>query len=276
MRLQTLHVNGVELHYAVHGSGHPLVLVHGGLGDYRSWNHQFGPFSQRYRTLSYSRRYNHPNRNALIGSDHSVFTEAEDLAALIGALKLGRVHLVGHSYGAYAALVAAMKNPAMIGALVLAEPPVHRWVREVAGAEALFEQLMTTVWDPMVRAFDREENAEAVRIFSEGIGGTGSFDRLPPVERAARLQNARALKALAWSRDAFPALAREEVRRLSVPTLIVEGEQTVTIHRRVNDELIRCVPAAERAIIPHAAHGAPRDNPLAFNEAVLKFLSRCV
>src|SRR5688572_11101089 len=93
-----IRVNGVELHYVERGTGQALVLVHGGLGDYRSWEAQLGPFSQRFRVVSYSRRYSYPNRNRVIAPDYSVFAEAEDLAALIGRLQLDGAHLVGHSY----------------------------------------------------------------------------------------------------------------------------------------------------------------------------------
>jgi hypothetical protein len=90
MEPQKIHVNGVELHYIEQGTGEPLVLVHGGTGDYRYWEPQLGPFSQHFHVVSYSRRYSYPNRNPVIAPDHSVFAEAEDLATLISQLKLGR------------------------------------------------------------------------------------------------------------------------------------------------------------------------------------------
>jgi pimeloyl-ACP methyl ester carboxylesterase len=251
-----------------------LVLVHGGLGDYRSWEPQLPALSRRFHVLSYSRRYSYPNENQVIAHDHSVFAEAEDLAAFITRLQLSRVHLVGHSYGAFTALVLALKRPEMARTLVLAEPPVHRWIKDVPGGEELFEQIATRVWEPVRRAFECGDIERGVRIFTDGIGGPGYFDSLPAGARAARLQNARALQALMQSSDAFPALAREDVWCLAVPILIIEGEQTIRIHRLVDDEILRCVPGSERIVILHAGHDTPRDNPGAFNEAVLNFLSR--
>lgn len=124
------------------------------MGDYRSWEPQLGPFSQHFHVLSYSQRYSYPNRNPVIASDHSAFAEAEDLAALIRQLTLGRVHLVGASHGAYAALVLALQHPEVVRTLVLAEPPVHQWVKDVPGGEAAFEEFMTTVYEPVRRAFE--------------------------------------------------------------------------------------------------------------------------
>jgi pimeloyl-ACP methyl ester carboxylesterase len=56
-------VHGVELHYIEQGKGEPLILLHGGQGDYRSWEPQIKAFSQFYRVISYSRRSNYPNNN---------------------------------------------------------------------------------------------------------------------------------------------------------------------------------------------------------------------
>jgi len=58
-----------------------------------------------------------------------------------------------------------------------------------------------------------------------------------------------------------------------MPILIVTGENTIRIHKLVNEELARLLPKAERATIPKAGHGSPRENPQAFNQAVLKFLA---
>jgi len=96
--------NGIELHYIVQGQGEPLVLLHGGQGDYRSWETLMKVLSPQYRVISYSRRYNYLNKNPLTAKYHSAYTEADDLAAFIRKLKLGRVHLVGTSMGAFTAL----------------------------------------------------------------------------------------------------------------------------------------------------------------------------
>lgn len=52
--LKTARVNDVELHYLDEGSGPPLILIHGGLGDYREWGAQMARFSTRNRVIAYS------------------------------------------------------------------------------------------------------------------------------------------------------------------------------------------------------------------------------
>ena len=116
--------DGVELHYVERGKGVPVVFVHGGLVDYTAWENQLAPFAESYRAIAYSCRYNYPNTNKL-QPKYSAVVEAEDLAALIKKLDLGKVHVVGLSYGAYTALFLAVKHPDLVRSLVLAEPPVH-------------------------------------------------------------------------------------------------------------------------------------------------------
>ena len=121
-----IHVNGVDLHYISAGAGEPVILLHGGQGDYRSWEPQMAELSRYYRVISYSRRYNFPNQNPQTATDHSAKTEAADLRALIKALRLKRVNLIGTSMGAATALTFAIDNPRMVRRLIIADRPSLR------------------------------------------------------------------------------------------------------------------------------------------------------
>jgi pimeloyl-ACP methyl ester carboxylesterase len=229
-------------------------------------------FSQRYRVISYSRRYNYPNENPLTASYRSAYTDADDLAAFIRHLKLGRVHLVGTSAGALAALVLATEHPRVVRSMVLAEPPVHRWAKDDPRGEALYRRFMISIWEPAAAAFKAGDDQGAMRILVDGFAGAGRFDGLPPEARAVAMQNSRFFKAATSSADPFPAVSKGKVRRLDMPVLIVTGEDTIRLHKFVNEELARLLPKAERATIPQAGHGSSRENPKAFNAAVTKFL----
>src|SRR5207237_9746823 len=108
--------HGVTLDYGEEGSGIPAVFVHGSLSDGGYWADQIGPFARHYRAIAYSRRYDYPNNNPA-QPGYSAVTDAEDLAAFIHTLHLGKVVLIGHSYGALAALFLAAKHPALVRAL---------------------------------------------------------------------------------------------------------------------------------------------------------------
>ena len=75
---QRLVVGGVELHYIEQGQGEPLIMLHGGQGDYRAWSQHIEALSPRYRVISYSRRHHYPNKNP-ISADYSPLVDAKDL-----------------------------------------------------------------------------------------------------------------------------------------------------------------------------------------------------
>jgi pimeloyl-ACP methyl ester carboxylesterase len=266
-------VNGVELHYIEKGEGEPLILLHGGQGDYRSWSSQIEALSSKYRVIAYSRRYNYPNDNPITPKYRSAYTEAKDLAALIRKLELKSVHLVGTSAGALTALVLAIEHPQMVRTLVLAEPPIHHWAKDDPNAAVLYNDFMNNIWKPAAAAFKKGDESGAMKILIDGFGGTGRFDNLPAEGRNVAMQNSRFFKAATLSSDPFPELSKEKVKRLDKPILIITGENTIELHKFVNEELARLLPKAERAIIPKAGHGSARENPQAFNDAVMKFLT---
>lgn len=175
-------VNGVKLHYLEKGSGIPVVLIHGGLGDYREWNPQIERISSHYRVIAYSRRYNYPNNNAEIPPDHSAIVEARDLAALLDELKLERVHIVGYSYGALTALFFATEHPERVLSLTLAEPPILGWLSEIPGGQTELDKFMQTMWRPAGEAFRRDDPEAALRITCDYFSGIRSdADRVQAV-----------------------------------------------------------------------------------------------
>ena len=122
--LRTVMVEGTALAYREQGEGAPVVLVHGSASDLRSWDQQLPAIGASYRTIAYSRRYARPNRDIEPGADDPMLPHVDDLAALLQALGAAPAHLVGHSWGAFICLLAAIRHPELVRSLVLAEPPV--------------------------------------------------------------------------------------------------------------------------------------------------------
>ena len=274
VQLTRVRVNGVDLHYLEMGKGVPIIFVHGGLDDYRMWEAQLKPFPQRYRVIAYSRRYNYPNNNPHIRPDHSAVVEADDLAALIKKLKLGRAHIVGHSYGAFTALFLAVRYPELVRTLVLAEPPVMRWAQEKPEGRALFREFMDNLWTPAGEAFRRGDKEQALRVTVKYFAGEGVFDQVPEAQRKYWIGNLREWQALTTSRDAFPALSREIVKRIKAPALMLSGERTLPIHKFVDGELQPLLLNGERVVLSNASHDMWSEQPEACRRAVLAFLAK--
>jgi pimeloyl-ACP methyl ester carboxylesterase len=117
-------VNGIRLYYEIHGSGRPIVLLHGGLGAIE----MFGPNLQ---TLAKSRQViavdlQGHGRTADIDRPISVELMADDVAALIAYLALGRADVMGYSLGGGVALQTAVRHPEVVDRLVIVSTPFRR------------------------------------------------------------------------------------------------------------------------------------------------------
>ena len=264
--------NGVELHYIDKGRGPTVILLHGGMGDCCSWAGQMDSLAANFRTIAYSRRHSHPNRNQPGEAAHTLGIDIEDLLAIEQQLRVGPAHLVGTSYGALVALAFALAHPDMTLSLVLAEPPLHRWACRTPLGALLYAAFMGNVWRPAARAFDLGDERSALQLLTDGIWGRAIFDVLPSSRRDVILRNAASMRALTRSPDPFPDLQRNAVAKVAVPTLLVHGEHASELHRYVIDELARVIPAAARAEIAGAGHGSTQENPDGFRDAVLAFL----
>lgn len=267
-----VHVNGVDLTYVEQGHGEPLILLHGGQGDYRSWAEQIAVLAANFRVISYSRRHNFPNENPLSQGGHTVFDDADDLSALIKKLKLRRVHIVGTSVGAFVGLIAALRHPDQVRSLILAEPPAHQNIRNTPEGEAVYQDFIMTVWAPAAAAFRRDDDQKGMAILVDAFGGASTFQHLPPAALTVAMQNSQYFKSATRASEPFPPLNVNKLKNLRIPVLIITGETTLKIHKLVNEELARLIPNVKTALIPEAGHGSPRENPAAFNEAMVSFL----
>ena len=117
-------VNGIDLYYETHGSGRPLVLLHGGLGS----GEMFGPvlpsFSDHHQVVLVDLQGH--GRTADIDRPIDVRLMADDVAALIEHLGLDDVDLVGYSLGGGVALQTAIRHPERVRRLVAASANVRR------------------------------------------------------------------------------------------------------------------------------------------------------
>jgi pimeloyl-ACP methyl ester carboxylesterase len=263
--------SGVELHLIEGGTGSPVVFVHGVMGDWQSWTPQWAAFCAHHRCISYSRRYNHPNRNEMPSPDHSALIEAEDLRQLLDRLGLGRVTLVASSYGAFIALALAVREPRRVAALVAVEPAMLCYAEFSPAGRAELRRFRQTVVEPANEAFRRGEDREGALRMTGGIHARGAAAR-SGVALERRLANARAMRMLALSTDEFPLLPPEVLGALDMPILLVSGRDTPAIHAEVFRNVCAAMPQARHAWVEAAGHSVAQDQPEAFNRLALAFL----
>ena len=267
--LRTVKVNDVSLAYVEHGSGLPVVLVHGSVADYRSGASQIGPLARRFRVIAYSRRYHPPSSPPGAGADASVDRQVEDLAALMARLRLAPAHLVGHSYGGTVAVAFALRHPDRVRSLVLADPGLGSVMADTpyGAAQATEAQAIRR---EMAAAFGSGNAERIVRTYGERVA-PGTFDRLDPAARATLLENTRAFE-LDLTAPRFQVTCAD-LAGITVPVLVIRGSRSPEGLRRIADTAAACIPAGRLVELPDATHWMHLEQPERLNDILLEFLT---
>jgi non-heme chloroperoxidase len=269
--LSTVRVNGVSLHYESRGKGETIVFVHGSLEDYR----ERGPVARQledvYRTVTYSRRYNYPNSNQIVGSEHSAIIESEDLSALINQLKHGPVDLVGVSYGAYTAMLVAIRHPQLVRSLTIVEPPLLRWAPSLPGGNELSIEFFT-MWNAACDAFIKGNSEAALRVTLDWFLGPNSIDQVSPGDLAVLNSNMKEWQALTTSQNAFPRITPEEVHGMRIPVLMISGGRSYPILHLIDGEIEKRLSFGRRIIVADGTHDVCSEQPAVCADAIRDFI----
>jgi pimeloyl-ACP methyl ester carboxylesterase len=285
---ETATINGTDLAYIEHGRGDPVVLVHGGVGDYREWDLQMPSFATSFRAIALSCRGAWPNPK--IGPDEEITldTFVEDLASFITALDLAPVHLMGHSSpGGFGGLLVAHRSPELLRSLVLLEPPafpllgvnipptppqVLRLLARNPRAGIGFIKFGAKGVRPAMKAFDRGDDERGLRIFMTAAAGKERVASIPEEMFQAFVGNVGPFKA--QLRAGLPQFGEDDARSIRVPTLLVSGTETPTPLAAVTDRLEELLPDVGRLNIAGASHNMFYSHPAEFNAGVIEFISQ--
>lgn len=282
---RTIDVDGATLAYLERGQGEPVVFVHGGASDLRTWHHQLRTIASTHRTIVYSRRYSRPNAPIPDGADDPMAPHVDDLLSFLRQVDAVPAHLVGHSWGGFICLLAAIREPEAVRSLVLMEAPVlPLFVSMPPRPSELFRTLFqrprtamaivrfgATAAGPAVKAYRHGDDEAGFEAFARGVLGSDAFERLSPERKAQAWDNVAVDKAQLLG-EGFPPLSDEQVRGVAARTLLVVGRRSPAFLHRLTDRLEELLPNPRRVEVPDASHIMHEDNPDAFNRAVVEFL----
>jgi pimeloyl-ACP methyl ester carboxylesterase len=273
--MQTLNVNGYDMAYLDVGSGRagspPLVLVHGTLGDFRTWNAVLGPLSKNHRVISLSLRRFFPEHWDGVGDDYLMAQHVADVIGFIEKLKAGPIDLIGHSRGGHIGFRVAQARPDLLRRVVLAEPggdlePALQPATPPPGPVPLGPRVPLAA--EMIRNGDIEG---ALALFVDGIDGEGAWARWPAAPRQQVRDNIRTLLGqVGENRKPF---LKSEAGSIRIPTLLVGGGNTKGALAVIWRVLAEHIPGAKTTVIPGARHWMFDEAPQEFSAAVLDFLA---
>ncbi len=262
LRTDTAEVNGARITYDIVGNGHPVVLLHAGIGNRRMWEDQIAVFAERFTVIRYDAR----------GFGDTIkpptpFSSHADLIGLLDHLGIAQAHLVGVSLGGHTAIDTAVAAPERVSALVVvgARTGVHP------------TEVLRRGWEQVDELYEAGDVAGAVELeLRMWVDGP---NRSPDAVAAAVREKVRLMNAALFARDDTEG---EEIRleppaagrlgELPVPTLVVVGDQDVPDVLAAANVLTSGIPGARKAVIPDAAHVPNMERPKVFNRLVLEFL----
>lgn len=238
-------VNDIEVYYATWGdpTNPPLLLLHGGLGSADYFANQIGPFSESYYVIAMDSRGH--GRSTMSEQQIGYALMASDVLALLDALNIEAVNLVGWSDGGIIGLDIAIHHP-------------ERLIKLIAyGANYIPAGVRTDVGD-----------SERFNAYIEMAAG--DYVRLSPTPDGfdAFLNNIGNM----WATE--PNYTPEQMGSITVPTLILDGLEEEAIYTEHALEMAHLIPTADLFLMSNIGHFAMFDKADEFNHIVLDYLSR--
>ncbi len=234
--------DGAEIAFCTYGAGAAVILLHGGLGNGEDWGNQVPALVEaRYQVILIdSRGHGLSTRDARPFSYEQM---ADDVLAVMDALKVEKAAVVGWSDGAIIGLVMAMKCPSRVTRVF-----AFGGNMDLTGTKPISGS------DPVIaRAFGRAATAYA---------------RISPTPTEFKAFSGAIGKLM----QTQPNYSAQDLGALRVPIAIVAGDFDEFITREHTDYLARSIPGARRIILPGVTHFAPLQRPTLFNDAMLAFL----
>jgi pimeloyl-ACP methyl ester carboxylesterase len=244
--------DGVEIYYEVHGEGQPLLLTHGYSATSQMWRGQIEPFSRRYKLILWDMRGHGASDYPTDQGAYSEEATVADMAALLDVVGADKAIVGGLSLGGYMSLAFHLAHPGRVEALLIID--TGPGYRKDAPRDGWNQNALRT----------------AQRYESEGLGGLagGSVEMRTSTHRNAE-GLARAARGMLTQRD---GRVIDSLPHVTVPSLVVVGAND-TPFLIASDYMAGKIPGARKLVIPNAGHAANIDQPQAFNEGVLGFLS---
>ena len=248
---------GTTLSYSVEGSGPPLVLVHGGFSDHETnWTFVAPLLQQRFTVYAIARR----GRGATDATEHHTLEdEAQDVADVVRTIG-APVYLLGHSYGAHCALLAAAQQSDRVEKLVLYEPVWPDTMKPDALA-ALETLAAAGAWDQFAFAFF----ANTLKVPTEELEALRSSELWSPTvaDAPASLRDLRALRAYRFDPRRFADL--------DIPVMLQIGSGSPR-DLYVTDALAAILPDVRVDTLAGQAHEGMTTAPELYAQATMRFL----
>jgi non-heme chloroperoxidase len=265
--------NTVELHYQDHGSGKPVVLIHGWPLSGRSWEAQVPALiAAGYRVITYDRRGFGWSSQPWSGYDYDTF--AADLHALMTQLDLKDATLVGFSMGGgeVARYIATYGSERVAKAVFAGAVPPYLY-KSADNPEGGLD-------DATIQQFQHGVTSDRLAFLDGFTAGFFSVGGKLLVSESQRVY-ARNIAAFASPKGTLDCIAafsttdfRGDLAKLKLPTLVIHGDSDAIVPVEVSGARThKAIPGSVLSLIKGAPHGFNLSHAAEFNQSLLKFLA---
>ncbi len=235
-------VGGVKIWYATFGEGSPVLLLHGGLANSDYWGDQVPALVADHHQVIVIDTRGH-GRSTRDATPYTYGLLASDALAVLDALKIDKVALVGWSDGGIVGLDIAINHPERLTKL---------WA---FGANYNVSGLKPDVdKDPVFSRYIEKAGKDYAKISPT----PGDYDAF--VTQIIGLWNGQ------------PDYKKEELAKITTPTVIADGAYDEGIKREHTEEMAKLIPGAKLLILPDTSHFAHWQNPALYNKELLAFI----
>jgi pimeloyl-ACP methyl ester carboxylesterase len=232
-------VNGVNLYYEEHGTGAPILLIHGTSSSALVWGSAVEPLARLGRVIVYDRRGCTRSQRPEPYLTTSVPEHADDAAALLQALDATPAIVIGRSYGGQIATDMALRYPDRVRALVLLEPSLLSLTPD---ARAFYDSLHRRLQAVAARSVDA-----VGEVFLRAVAGDAAWEAFPAPAREMVTANGPAI--LAEIAGGNLPVGSETLATIRQPTLLVASADSPQAFREVTDVMAAAIPNRRQALV---------------------------
>lgn len=265
----------IELYYEDHGSGRPVVLIHGWPLSGRSWEAQVPALVEAgHRVITYDRRGFGKSSQPWDGYDYDTFTE--DLHQLLVHLDVTDAALVGFSMGGGEVVRYAAKHGdnGRVSRIVLAGAVPPYLYKSDDNPDGGLD-------DATIEAFENGVKGDRLAFLEDFTTNFFSANGELKVSEDQRLY-AKAIAAGASPKGTLDCIAafgrtdlREDVAAITLPTLVIHGDADAIVPFEVSGKRsAEAIGGSELVVIEGGPHAINATHPEEFNRALLEFLAK--
>ena len=260
-------VSGANLYFETRGRGDPMLMIRGWGSNADHWYAQVPAFESAHRVITFDNRG--IARSIESGGAITIPVMAADTVALMDALGLPKVHLLGVSMGGMIAQEVALAHPKRIITLILVA--THCGGTGRVAAHPAIEGLMAEM--------AHGAGAVASRAVVDAMFAGETLEKHPEIIEAFDAVSARYPASPSILRKQWQAIGRHDtfrrLHRIQAPALVLTGDQDRIIPFENSSLLAAGIPGARCRMMNGGGHQVLIERPEACNAAVLDFVRRC-